>query len=410
MTELARNPTFSASYNGLNNAEIPSVPEGVDLLHVMALGAEIHILDGHPTFVWPRAPSMLRGALISTRVNIANFEWIISRGFAKLAGVRASITEKGEKFAARQNTISRQMGCGVTYMTHPVNLSVIREAARKICAAHPDRDIAFLLFIAVLDILHAFFGAKWVEAQILNSETANNFWRDEENLIHRNRIIRMAELLINLIIVKDFEEVRKRIQEGNIEDSYAELQVAAILRKAKHPFRFVIRSGERFKDYDFEATIGGLEVCIEAKCKMETTAKSGGSLANSLAHARKNQLPPDKPGLIFVRLPADWLALKGDDQQLSDDLKMVHDTVIDFLRQTERIVAVVCFYDIPILAEGMTVGGLIPLIYLPNSRHRFGDTFNFGLTSAFNRPASLFDNDWIDLHALLTSEKQSVRP
>jgi hypothetical protein len=68
-------------------------------------------------------------------------------------------------------------------------------------------------------------------------------------------------------------------------------------------------------------------------------------IRNPLNKARTNNLPPDKPGIIFVKVPQTWL-----DQE--DVRRGIYALVEGFLRNTERIVSVVVYATVAMeLAE-----------------------------------------------------------
>jgi hypothetical protein len=74
----------------------------------------------------------------------------------------------------------------------------------------------------------------------------------------------------------------------------------------------------------------------DAKCRLEGTEVRADTVKNSLNKAQTNNLPPDKPGIIFVKVPQTWL-------EQDDVRKGIYAAVEGFLRNTERIVSVVVY-------------------------------------------------------------------
>ena len=70
----------------------------------------------------------------------------------------------------------------------------------------------------------------------------------------------------------------------------------------------------------------------DAKCKFETTEINPKIILNSLEKARK-QLPDDRPGIIFTKVPQSWVADVGLAVQMVD-------IGLNFTRNTDRIVSI----------------------------------------------------------------------
>jgi hypothetical protein len=98
------------------------------------------------------------------------------------------------------------------------------------------------------------------------------------------------------------------MRNGDIEGTFAELDFARMLYLNQVPFHFVIPQGVKKSDYDFQILYpNGVVACADAKCKIETTEYSENGLRNVLNEARK-QLPNELPGIVFVKVPARWIA------------------------------------------------------------------------------------------------------
>src|SRR5712671_5500791 len=98
------------------------------------------------------------------------------------------------------------------------------------------------------------------------------------------------------------------MRDGNIEGTYAELDFGRMLYLNQVPFRFVVPQGATGRDYDIEVEYpNGVIASADAKCKIEHTGFTENSITNTLKKARK-QLPDDRPGIIFVKVPSRWIA------------------------------------------------------------------------------------------------------
>ena len=138
------------------------------------------------------------------------------------------------------------------------------------------------------------------------------------------------------------------------------------------PFKFVTPTGIKGKDYDFAIEyVDGRSACADAKCRLEGTAIRAETVKNSLNKARSNNLPPDEPGIVFVKVPQNWL-------EQEHMRKGLYTAVGEFLRKTERIVSVVVY---------TTVTVELPDKKMMLLRHRFHEFLN---------PSHRFDRtkDW----------------
>jgi len=191
-------------------------------------------------------------------------------------------------------------------------------------------------------------GKDWVErhvlAHLINAESQKayghieaDFSSDVARETKSMRLFDFAEMLLNLQMVEGFHERIEKLRTAGpdeVESSYAELQVAKLLYLNEAQFRFVIPRGKIGDDYDYEIVFsGGVEACADSKCKLESTDVNPRSVRKSLDQARA-QLPPDKPGIIFIKVPQHWW---------SSDMEMtlaLRDEAAKFLRGTGRIAAV----------------------------------------------------------------------
>ena len=198
-------------------------------------------------------------------------------------------------------------------------------------------------------VLESFLGREWVENNVfahgLNPGLKSDFGflevdfsaSDKDVQTPLFRIFDLSEILLNLQMVEGFDDCLNRLKSGDqdqIEATFAELQVAKLLYIHEQKFRFVARAGQTQTDYDYEIDFaGGWRACAEAKCKLESTDIDPLSVKRSLQKARR-QLPRDRPGIIFVKVPQHWFTSSN---QMTDELRKV---TRDFLRSTTRVASV----------------------------------------------------------------------
>lgn len=209
---------------------------------------------------------------------------------------------------------------------------------------------SFETFVICHSIVKHYLGDRWIEKN-LSPETGRGFMRllvdgSPEAEKKSARMWDLGELLINLQDVNGFERLIERMKTEESESSLAELHVGRILYVNEVNFRFVEASGLPDGDnFDLEITYAdGTVVCGETKCKTETTQISKDTIKLALKKAR-GQLPPDKPGIIFIKFPQTWF--EGG-QQPSAERMMIY-TAAEFFSEPHRNTRVVSavFYGEP---------------------------------------------------------------
>jgi hypothetical protein len=229
----------------------------------------------------------------------------------------------------------------------------------------PDKR-AFWLALAVI---RHFFGPDWVEENIGLGNKAPGFLRlisSDDDKVESERsafkIADLGEVLLNLQEIDGIDLPLGKMRNGEIEAGYAELDLGRMLYASGVTFRYVKPQQKRGLDYDVEITLpDGCVVCADAKCKIETTAFSEHTVKNSLQTARK-QFPEDRPSIIFVKVPAQWLEQKSIGKSLNDIAK-------EFLRGTGRIVSVKFYISQLIWRDELaTHNQMFAEISNPNSR------------------------------------------
>jgi hypothetical protein len=142
------------------------------------------------------------------------------------------------------------------------------------------------------------------------------------------------------------------------------------------------------KDYDFAIEYAdGREACADAKCRLEGTEMRADTVQNSLSKARSNNLPPDKPGSIFIKVPQTWL-------EREDVRRGIYAVVEKFLRNTERVVSVVVYTTVVMaLAEQKMMLMRHRFHEFLNAAHRFNKTKNWALFKDYRVP-----EEWGGMH------------
>jgi hypothetical protein len=200
-------------------------------------------------------------------------------------------------------------------------------------------------------VVRGFLSEKWLDRHVMPNRRKPGFLTmNETNAVALDmsayRIMDLAELLYNLQHVPGFDECIARMRDGDIEGTHAELDFGRMLYLHQIPFRYVVQTGLKGSDYDVDVFYpNGLVMCGDAKCKVEATEFSAKTIDDTLEKARR-QLPDDRPGIVFVKLPPRWIEVPN----FADVCVAV---ARDFLRTTRRVVSVK-YYTSPItFMDGM---------------------------------------------------------
>jgi hypothetical protein len=260
-----------------------------------------------------------------------------------------------------------------------ISFADLMETARSLppeVRADPNR----LMFTMAVTVIRHFFGKQSCEDHIIQDATHSRpdgflrlrFTPGLERERKTSRVLDFAETLFNLQHVAGFDDRVDQMRAGQIEATFAEFDFARFLYLHDIAFKFVTPTGIKGKDYDFAIEYAdGRSACADAKCRLEGTAIRAETIKNSLNKARSNNLPPDEPGIVFVKVPQNWL-------EQEHVRKGFYTAVEEFLRKTERIVSVVVY---------TTVTMELPNKKMMLLRHRFHEFLN---------PSHRFDRtkDW----------------
>ena len=270
----------------------------------------------------------------------------------------------------------------------PVRLSFpdLMETARSFPQEVRD-DPNRLTFTLAVTVIRHFFGRQWCEDHVIQDASHSrptgflrlDFTPGFEGERKTSRVLDFAETLFNLQHIEGFDDRVDQMRAGQVEATFAEFDFARFLYLHDIAFKFVTASGVKGKDYDFGIEYAdGRDARADAKCRLEGTEVRADTIKNS--KARTNNLPPDKPGIIFVKVPQIWL-------EQEDVRKGIYAVVEAFLRNTERVVSVVVYTTVVMeLAEQKMMLMRHRFHEFLNVAHRFDRTKNWALFKDYKVP------------------------
>lgn len=230
-------------------------------------------------------------------------------------------------------------------------------------------------FALACGVLRNFLGENWIDRHFAPEGKKGFLTIDESSPQAKEvsgfRLIELSEVLFNLQDAPGFDECILKMRNGDIEGTYAELDFARMLYLNRVPFRFVVPQGIKKSDYDFEILYpNNVVACADAKCKIEATEYTENGLRNVLNEGRK-QLPNDLPGIVFVKVPARWIA---DPAFLESSINVAR----RFLGGVRRIVSVK-FYASPLTLRDGVMFHTHAYKEISNMKTDFGDNINWDI-------------------------------
>jgi hypothetical protein len=225
-------------------------------------------------------------------------------------------------------------------------------------------------------IVKYFLGQEWLEK---HQNNGSEFQFDDHSGLEAGvheiqcmRLIDLGECLYNLQSIVGIEDCLDRMRSSaSPEAALAELHIAKMLYVNGWDFRFIKPKGKRGDNYDFEVKHGGLVLCCETKCKISTT-EIGSRTITTVLNAGRDQLPADKPGVFFIKLPQKWLDHPGIEAVTTKG-------VLDFYAQgTKRVVSVI-YYVEPVRWLDGRIRQEHRFAELANPRHRFSNNIDWTL-------------------------------
>jgi hypothetical protein len=234
-------------------------------------------------------------------------------------------------------------------------------------------------FYLATSILKHYFGQEWLDTY----PAKPGFLQIDETDPNRKdlsalRLIDLAEVIYNLQPVPGFDDCIAKMKAGDIEGTFAELDLGRMLFLNSIPFRYVVPQGVKGKDYDVEVLYpDGVIACADAKCALEKADLREKAIANRLEKARQ-QLPSDRPGIIFVKTPPKWM-------EQSEFLSIVMQTTKALFQRSQRIVSVK-FYVSPNSIEDGYIKQQHAYKEMSNPNARFGAPRSWDLFRKFDLP------------------------
>lgn len=199
----------------------------------------------------------------------------------------------------------------------------------------------------------------------------------ESSLAQAMGLVDLAEAMYNLQHIDGFDDLMARLRNGDpVEGILAELDLGRILLQNRVAFRFVPAPGH-VRMHDFEILLSdGSVVYADSKCKIES-AEMRDSTIRSVLDSGRQQLPPGKPGFLFVKVPQRWFFSPGFGE-LSERV------AYEFMRGTGRVVSVK-FYSQVFSIE--SVGGVQSHAFAEFSNPKFATNPNWNIFPALKGPS-----------------------
>jgi hypothetical protein len=274
----------------------------------------------------------------------------------------------------------------------------LSKEVEQIHSSQPNLDHFGRCYVVASRVLKEFLGIDWLEQHVMGTSAPTDFFRNdwatsERKNVHVLRVIQLAEMLLNLQPVPDFREVIDKLKtDPAVEATFAELEVGRLLFLNRVPFRFVKRRQRKGSDYDLELNLNGVIVCADTKCKLESTARGLDTIVTSLKDGRK-QLPNDKPGMFFVKVPQSWNPQGDDFSHIKDfdEIAKMYFFGTGAYKGTEHVVSIAFYFSLAL--DFGTTASILLAYEVENPRHRHTKEVNYKILGSPDT------SKWIDIKA-----------
>lgn len=159
-------------------------------------------------------------------------------------------------------------------------------------------------------------------------------WESSDDLhLHIGRIVELAELLYNLQTVDGIGDIVNRLVDdpGKMESTILELQGLQLLWFSQLPFTL------QHSGADCEITLpNGHTVYCEMKCKVEDGIFSDTTLRSTTLSRARQQLPENRCGVIFLKIPIEWT-------QSTTIYAAFEASLRRFMGNTTRVAEIICY-------------------------------------------------------------------
>ena len=283
--------------------------------------------------------------------------------------------------------------------TSPLTLDMIRRKFEAVQAKGEKPGTAY--HHALYYVLAHSLGDEWLQTHVLYRCNRPGYLSMNPAMVdgdigvdkeHTQRVLQLADTLFNLQHVEGLDQRLDMLFHGQIESTMAELDFGMFLGMQGFEFRFVSTSGVTGNDYDVELIYpDGRIACAESKCKLDGSEFSEKGLLSTLKKARL-QMPRDRPGILFVKIPQEWVDRQTGEIGLSGNLDKILE---EFFRTTERIVLVALYSRMTTeLPKGTAINHVCR--QFANRMTRFDHANTWGL---FDPPKQL--PGWVNLNKFL---------
>lgn len=194
---------------------------------------------------------------------------------------------------------------------------------------------------AAVYVLGTILGGEWVDRHLLPSNRrratflAPEITDDCDGYKHQDRVVALAEILLNLQDVDGFDGRLPKWRTESAETVLGEAEGLRLLYRAGILTRLPLEGTDG--RFDAEVICGGTILACEVKTKLASTELSEATIEKSLATARR-QLPAGLPGIVILKIPESWTRVAATPHPLEL-------AVVGALSASSRIVAVLVHWE-----------------------------------------------------------------
>ena len=183
-------------------------------------------------------------------------------------------------------------------------------------------------------LLCLFFGYEWYEQKVKFRAEDPDEWmlngsdvwlaahpvdNDVRRIIYTHRVIRLANALFVLMRApaKGLEVLKERFLARSTKSCFIEAEIASSLVFNGFQVEILKEHGKKGEDFDLLATKDGATISVEVTSKLDG-ALTVKRIKNTL-QAKRRQVSPDRPAVLYIHVPADWMRLELESMPVFDE-------------------------------------------------------------------------------------------
>lgn len=216
------------------------------------------------------------------------------------------------------------------------------------------------------------FGWEWYQQKIVFRDDPDEWMLNlkgdtsTNRALYGRRVKQLGDAIFTLLKgqFKGADILKQRFLTRATKPCFIEAEIASLLTYNGFQVEVIGETGIRGEDFDLAATRDGVTLSVEI------TAKEDGPLTfqtvSNTLKGKRTQVPPHRPAVLYMRVPADWMAKPNENQPIFNE------AFVDFFQRSRRFNAIILVWEVVV---PFTVGAFTQMTmwgcFNNNARHPY---------------------------------------